>query len=73
MKFQIMDQTGHSEEIFDADKLSTGEAMRRFDELTKGRGMRAAVLGDGGKPGRLLKAFDATAETVLFIPALQGG
>lgn len=73
MRFKIMDRTGHTVEAFDkANKVSVAEAEKRFKELT-GMGFRAAVPGDKGAPGTLLKAFDKTAEDVLFIPALQGG
>jgi hypothetical protein len=73
MRFQIMDQTGHTEETYDADKLSTDKAMARFAELTEIKKMRAVAPGKDGAPGKLVNAFDPTAETVLFIPALQGG
>jgi hypothetical protein len=73
MKFQIMDQTGHSEQVFDkADVVSMDDAMKRFEELTA-KGYRAAKPGQGGNPGALMKGFDPAAESVLFIPALQGG
>lgn len=72
MKFQIMDHTGHTTAVFDkADKLSMEEAEKRFKDLT-GSGFRAAEMSDG-KEGRLLKSFNPDAETVLFVPPLQGG
>lgn len=72
MKFQIMDQSGHSEEVFNADKMSTEQAMARFAELT-GKGYRAVEPGVGGAPGEIVKTFDPERETTLFIPQLQGG
>jgi hypothetical protein len=72
MRFQIMDQSGHSTETFDADVMSTEQAMKRFAELT-GKGYRAVSPGVAGQPGEIVKAFDPTQETVLFIPQLQGG
>lgn len=72
MKYQIMDQTGHSTESFDkADKVSMEEAEKRFRELT-GRGFRAAAV-SSGQEGRLIKSFDPSVDTLLFIPSLQGG
>jgi hypothetical protein len=72
MRFQIMDQSGHSTETFDSNVLSTEQAMKRFAELT-GKGYRAVAPGVGGQPGEIVKAFDPNQETVLFIPSLQGG
>lgn len=72
MKFQIMDQSGHSEEVFNADKMSTEQAMARFAELT-GKGYRAVEPGVGGAPGEIVKTFDPERETTLFIPSLMGG
>jgi hypothetical protein len=72
MKFNIMDQSGHSEETFGSDKLSTEQAMARFAELTGTKKMRAAVpTGDGTHD--LIKTFDPDAEQVVFIPPLVGG
>lgn len=72
MRFQIMDQSGHSEQTFGADKLSTSQAMARFAELT-GKGYRAVVPGKDGAPGEIVKAFDPEQETLIFMPQLQGG
>lgn len=70
-KQQIMDQTGHSEHVWDrADVVSMEAAEKRFAELT-GRGFRAVALGPDG--GTILKGFDPAAETTLFIPNLMGG
>lgn len=71
-KFQILDQSGHSEETYTADKLSTAQAMARFAELT-GKGFKAVAPGQAGDAGTVMKTFDPTQESVLFIPALQGG
>lgn len=72
MRFQILDQSGHSEQTFGADKLSTEQAMARFAELT-GKGYKAVAKSANGEPGTILKSFDATAEDVLFVPQLMGG
>lgn len=71
-KHIIMDQTGHSEHVFDrADIVSMEEAEARFKELT-GRGFRAATRQPGGD-AMVVDAFDPTAEETVFIPPLQGG
>ena len=72
MRYQIMDASGHSEETYTADKLSTDQAMARFAELT-GKGFKAVAPGKDGEPGTLIKAFDPKQESVLFLPQNQGG
>ena len=72
MKFDIMDQTGHSTEAF--DKASPAEleaAQARFNELVA-EGRTAAVR-TGNATGRVIRKFDETAEEVLFIPRLVAG
>lgn len=68
----VMDHTGHTEHAFDpANVVSTGEAMRRFAELT-GKGYAAAKRVAPGQQ-QLIRAFDPTAEETIFVPPLQGG
>ena len=72
MKFHVMDHTGHSTEDFDtADIVGHSEAMARFDALKERKFAAFKSLGDGKH--QQIKAFDTDAETVLFVPALQGG
>jgi molybdopterin converting factor small subunit len=75
MRFSIMDQTGHSSESFDpANKTTLEAAMARFAELTGGdRRYTAAAKHAGKGDATVIKAFDATADEILFIPPLQGG
>jgi hypothetical protein len=71
-KHLVMDQTGHSEHLFDqANIVEVAEAERRFKELT-GKGFTAAKRTAPGK-SELIKSFDPTIEETLFIPALRGG
>jgi len=73
MLMMIMDRTGDTRVTFDTSTAEGVDAAeKRFKELT-GSGFRAAKMTNDGTPGTLLKKFDATAEKVLFIPALQGG
>lgn len=68
MKFHIMDKTGHSTENF-----AKGDALsaERFNELI-GRGM-APFRADGDGHHTRLKSHDPDAETVLWVPQLEGG
>lgn len=73
MKFQIMDQTGHSTEVFDtATPEQLAAAERRFNELVGERKMTAAKRTAPGSSA-LIRKFDATAEAVVFQPQLVGG
>lgn len=72
MRYHIMDHTGHSEEAFTrGDIVSLSEASTRFAELTA-RGM-SPFRADGDGRHTRLKAFDAEADVVLFVPNLVGG
>ena len=72
MKFSIMDQTGHSTEVFDkADAADQARAKARFKELV-GRGFAPATRTAEGH-SRRVKAFDPAAEDTLFVPPLVGG
>ena len=69
----IMDRSGDTRHEFDVnDAAALAEAEARFKELT-GKGFMAVALTGDGSPGRQLKAFDASAEKVMFHPQLIGG
>ena len=71
--FRVMDHTGDTRTEFNTDDAAEAKvAAERFEELT-GKGYRAAVPGDNGQPGDIIKTFDPTAKEMLFIPRLQGG
>ena len=68
-----MDRSGDTRHSFDpADAAAVKNAQQLFLDLT-GKGFSAVALGKDGKPGNLLREFDATVEETLFIPRLQGG
>lgn len=68
----VMDQTGHTEHVFDkANVVALEEAERRFAELT-GSGFTAAARTGAGQ-SKLIKQFDPSVEETLFVPPLQGG
>lgn len=73
MKFNIMDQTGHTTIEIDKSKSADIEmAMAKFAELTGPKKMRAAVpAGDGSHT--IVKSFDPDAEEYIFVPPLVGG
>jgi hypothetical protein len=69
----VMDRRGDTRHEFDpANAEALKQAEERFRALT-GKGFRAVALGRDGRPGMLMREFDAEAEQTLFIPQLQGG
>lgn len=69
MKFNIMDQTGHSTIEFTEDQKK--EAQAKFDELV-GLGMTPAQRNGGSGDYTVNREFQAADET-LFQPQLRGG
>jgi hypothetical protein len=68
----VMDRTGDTRHMFDADdRAAVEEAKKRFMELT-GAGFTAAVRTGPGEQ-RVIRSFDPTAEETLFHPRLIGG
>lgn len=72
MKFQIMDQTGHTTMEFLSDDAGVKNAMEKFEQLVA-EGKTAAVRQKGESDYTVTRKFDATADEVLFQPQLVGG
>jgi hypothetical protein len=65
---KVMSRSGHDEYAFDkADKVSTEEAARRFEALSK-----TGVWIDTEK-GVVMKRFDPNVESMRYQPQLVGG
>jgi hypothetical protein len=72
IKFQVMDRTGHSTEVFErATAEDLTRAQEKFDQLIADG--HTAARRDG--PGQLtqIRSFDPGAEETVFFPPLQGG
>lgn len=68
-----MNRKGDERSTFDvADPVALAEAEKLFADFI-GKGRMAVVPGANGAPGRQIKSFDATAETVVIYPHLVGG
>lgn len=72
MKFQIMDQTGHTTMEFLSDDAGVKNAMEKFEQLVA-EGKTAAARKNGESDYTVTRKFDATADEVLFQPQLVGG
>ena len=55
-----------------ADEKAVEAAMERFTTLTTKEKMWAAVPGENGAPGKVVKSFDPAVD-VVFMPQLIGG
>lgn len=72
MKFQIMDQTGHTTMEFLSDDAGVKSAMEKFEQLVA-EGKTAATRKKGEMGYTVTRTFCETADEVLFQPQLVGG
>ena len=73
MEMDIMDTTGHTKHIWDAEKPEEVVAARElFNSLTK-KGYRAFHVKKDGEEGKIMSGFDPEAEKMIMIPAIVGG
>jgi hypothetical protein len=73
MKFQIMDQTGHSTIEFDkTNAADLNMLVKKFNEL-KASGHTAATRKAGEQDYKLIKSAGDAQDETLFVPQLKGG
>lgn len=73
MEMDIMDTTGHTKHIWDAEKPEEVVAARElFNALTK-KGYRAFHVKKDGEEGKMMSGFDPEAEKMILVPAIVGG
>lgn len=69
----VMDHTGDTKTIWDADNADEVEVAReQFDRLRE-KGYSAFRVDKKGEKGAPMKEFDPTAEKMILIPMLRGG
>lgn len=69
----ILDHTGDTKIIWDADKPEEVEAAReQFDKLRK-KGYAAYSVDRKGEKGEVLRKFDPDAEKLILAPPTVGG
>lgn len=72
-EMNIMDSTGHTKHIWDADKPEEVVAARElFNSLTKKR-YRAFHVKKDGEEGKQMDAFDPEAEKMILVPPVVAG
>jgi hypothetical protein len=70
----VMDRTGDTRMTFTPDDCAAvAEATERFNDLVGVKKYLAVVPGAGGEAGRILRAFDPTAEKIILNPPFIGG
>lgn len=75
MRFNILNEQGHTAVAYEPTPECLAEAERVFERLTREEGRAAFALLPGGKVGEPehVHAFPADAEEVTFILPLAGG
>jgi len=69
----VMDSTGHTKLIWDANKADEVQNAREtFEKLTK-KGYRAFHVKDNGSEGKQMNGFDPDAEKMIMVPAIVAG
>ena len=72
--FEVMDRTGETKLIWDAENPDDIENARRtFKDLTKKGYWCHKVTGKNGETGERVTEFDPSAERYVFAPAMRGG
>lgn len=72
-EMDIMDSTGHTKHIWNADKDEEVVAARElYNSLTK-KGYRAFHVKKDGEEGKPMSGFDAEAEKMILVPPIVGG
>ena len=73
MEMDVLDDTGHTKHIWDADNEAEVEGARALYTSLTGRGYRAFHVKGDGNEGRRMDKFDPTAEKMILVPQMQGG
>lgn len=69
----IMDGTGDSKIVWDADKEDEVAIARTAFEEARARGMVAFSLSERGDKDEVIAEFDPQAERIILAPPLRGG
>lgn len=70
----VLDGTGDTKHIWDADKDDEVDAMRTlFDTLKKKGYAIFRVEGKNGEKGEKMKSFDPAAGKMIAVPPIAGG
>lgn len=74
MKFEVMDQSGHSTLEFDkSNDTQVKEAMEKFEQLVGKDKMLAATRKTGERDYTVAKTFDQVQDETMFRPQMKGG
>lgn len=72
-EMDVMDATGHTKHIWDADNDAEVVAAREiYNQLTK-KGYRAFHVKKDGEEGKQMSGFDPEAEKMILVPPIVGG
>lgn len=72
-ELRAIDATGDTKMIWSPDNADEVAAARASFDALKKKGYIAYSVKPGGEKGEVLAKFDANAEKVIMVPAMQGG
>ncbi len=72
-EINVLDPTGHTKHIWDADKPDEVEAAEALYDALVAKGYRAFHVKVTGGEGKRMDEFDPEAEKMILVPALRGG
>lgn len=69
----VMDQSGDTKLIWDADNEAEVDAARELFEKLKKKNYLAYSVKTGGRKNELIHKFDPDLEKIIMIPPVKGG
>lgn len=72
-EMNVMDPTGHTKHIWDANNEAEVEAAEALYDSLTAKGYRAFHVKKDGEEGKRMDSFDPEAEKMILVPQLKGG
>lgn len=72
-ELRVIDHTGDSKLVWDADKDAEVQAAREMYDGLKKKGYAAFGVKKDGEKGKILTEFDPEAEKIIMVPPARGG
>jgi hypothetical protein len=69
----VMDRTGDTKTIWDADNADEVEVARETFNKLKRKGYLAYRVKENGKKGEIITEFDPSAQKLIMSPPMAGG
>lgn len=70
----VINETGDKKTIWNRlDEVEVEAARKEFEHFKKAGYMAYKVVGDDGRKGEIMHAFDPMAQKIIFAPPMKGG